>query len=76
MEANLKIEIEDFPVPVNVVRKSKPQARQEGFELSSKIVLLSELSSETLEELCRNFRNSVFETAGIKKPVIRGDIIE
>ena len=58
-----EIDLCPFIVP-NFVRQKPPQkSRQEGFTESPPIAL-SELSIQTLEELCSQFREGVMRKAG------------
>lgn len=63
MKADLHIEIELFTVPNFARRKQAGTGR--GDEMS---IPLSDLSPETLESLCDEFRREVFKKAGKSRP--------
>lgn len=58
----LNIELEPFSVPNYVLVKQKAKPRQEGYPETPKYHL-SELSPDTLDQLCNEFRDAVFEKA-------------
>lgn len=55
-----EIELEPFRTPNYVLTKAKVGRRQDGFENVPKFHI-SELSDETLNELCDQFRKEIFE---------------
>lgn len=57
-----EIELTPFNVPNFVFAKGKPVRRQDGFHPAPGIPL-RDLSPETLDKLCREFRDSVFAKA-------------
>ena len=59
----LEIELNPFVVPESVLVKSKPGLRQEGIKQSVRYSL-SELDEKTLDQLCVEFRASIFSKAG------------
>ena len=61
------VKLAPFPVPTAVRVQLAPGLRQDGMKPLPEI-LLSDLSVETLEELCREFRASVFDAAGKTRP--------
>lgn len=63
------IELNPFHVPNYVIQKVPPRPRQEGWHESPKYHL-SELSEETLNALCAEFREGVFEKARAGDPSI------
>lgn len=67
MKINVSMEIKDFTVPNFVVPITALGERQDGITFSDGIPL-SDLDSETLEQLCTNFRASVFKKAGKPLP--------
>lgn len=64
--ATYSVKLMPFPVPT-AVRVQLAGLRQDGMKPLPEI-LLSDLSVETLEELCREFRASVFDAAGKTRP--------
>ena len=58
-----EIELKPFNVPNFVIPVQKPKPRQEGFTEAPSIPL-SELSVETLEKMCAQFRIDVMTKAG------------
>ena len=65
------IELKPFTVPNFVIEVMRINNRQEGF-IEPKSIPLRELSSETLEAMCYEFRIAVFEKAG-KVPNNQGE---
>jgi hypothetical protein len=61
------IDIVPFTVPNFVRVKQAPRPRQEGVQFAPPIPL-SELSVETLDALCAEFRREVFAKAGRVMP--------
>ena len=60
---NHTIDLHPFQVP-NFVRQVMPaRPRQDGFT-EAPAIPLSDLSAETLEAMCAEFRRAVFEKAG------------
>jgi len=59
------IELQPFSVPNFVRHVVRLGKRQDGFK-ESPAIPLSELSAETLENMCTEFRTSVFLKAGIE----------
>jgi len=62
MKANIEVEIIPFKVPdsISIIRKSR--FSESGTEISDGFIL-SDLSNNTLSDLCDEFRASVFEKA-------------
>jgi hypothetical protein len=58
-----EIELQPFTVPNFVLAKAEPAPRQNGIMEVQKFHL-SELSEETLNALCDEFREQVFKKAG------------
>lgn len=65
--ADHKIALQPFMVPNYVLTVAAPRTRQEGFTETPKFAL-SELSAETLAELCETFTAEVFAKAGKSRP--------
>jgi hypothetical protein len=61
-----EIELQPFRTPNFVLPVQKPGSRQDGFHDAGSIPL-SELSVETLEKMCAQFRIDVMTKAG--KPI-------
>lgn len=61
--ADLSVKIVPFPVPTGVSIRQAPGRRQDGFRPLPQ-VNLTDLSPEVLDQLCEEFRASVFEAAG------------
>lgn len=66
----IKMEVLPFPVPDKVFVKQKPGTRQEGFKQNPGIPL-DELDAEALNDLCKQFREAVFEKAKLLDPYFR-----
>lgn len=66
--ATINLELVPFEVPteaVIVMPPGKPQLREDGFKTTAKpSIPLSDLSEETLSELCEEFTRAVFAAAG------------
>ena len=62
MSIETKVKLQPFRVPNYVIVDMPPRLRQEGMSEAPKYHL-SELDNETLEELCRQFREDVFTKA-------------
>ena len=70
MAIEIRIQLRPFTIPNFVIAEGRINPRQEGFkELPS--YPLSELSSDTLDEMCEEFRRGVFAKAGKELPVKR-----
>lgn len=63
MKPTLNVELVPFSVPNYVSVKMPPRPRQEGVNLDGPKFHLRELTDETLEMLCRQFREDVFAKA-------------
>ena len=61
------IEIHPFAVP-NFVRQIQPLGKREDGWKEAQAIPLSELSQETLEAMCLEFRRAVFAKAGKVPP--------
>jgi hypothetical protein len=61
--AKYALELVPFTVPTYVTVKREPGRREDGFRPPIELKL-SELDAETLDELCTEFRKSVFKAAG------------
>ena len=57
------IELQPFTVP-NFVRPVSPVRKREDGIIEMPAIPLSELSTETLENMCTEFRDGVFKKAG------------
>ena len=57
-----EIELQPFTVPNFVRPVPKIGKREEGF-IETPVIPLSDLSNDTLERLCEEFKKSVFEKA-------------
>jgi hypothetical protein len=70
----VEVEIRPFEVPGGVTVVGQPGQRQDGLGtaltsgFTNMVFPLSSLSSETLDALCRQFRNEVFKRAGKEQP--------
>ncbi len=71
----IEFELNPFKVPDSVTVKSKPRPRQEGFANPVHFSLI-ELSVETLDELCKEFRAAVFDGAKKMDPDQNGSNTE
>lgn len=69
MKATLQVELQPFQTPNFVHAVVKPGKREEGFK-EAPCYPLSDLSAETLDRLCSNFRDEVFHKAGKVQPAI------
>ena len=58
-----EIELQPFTVP-NYVRQVQPVGKRQDGWTETRLIPLSELSAETLEIMCDEFRGSVFKGAG------------
>ena len=67
MKIALNVEIRDFTVPNFVTQVLPAGKKEDGIQYSGGIPL-KELRSETLDQLCRNFRRSVFQKAEQQDP--------
>lgn len=65
--ADIKVKLKPFIVPNYALVEGVPRSRDEGWKEPEKYPL-SVLSAETLDEMCAEFRRSVFEKAGIPEP--------
>lgn len=61
------IELHPFTVP-NFARQVQPVGRREDGWKETPAIPLAELSAETLEAMCAEFRRAVFEKAGKMPP--------
>ena len=66
MSATVEVKLIPFRVPNFVLSEAPPKPRQEGFREAPKYAL-NELDAETLEQMCEEFTQSVFEKAGKKR---------
>lgn len=66
MKTQIEIDLKPFTVPNFVIAANDLKAREEGCENQS--FPLAYLSSETLDQMCREFRDAVFEKAGKRQP--------
>lgn len=67
MSIEIRIQLKPFTVPNFVIAEGRINPRQEGFKKLPSYPL-SELSSETLDEMCAEFRRGVFAKAGKPLP--------
>lgn len=67
MEVNITVKLRPFNVPNFVLTEPEPKPRQEGFSESPKYALC-DLDPSTLEKLCEEFTQAVFEKAGKQRP--------
>lgn len=67
MKITIDVELQPFEIPVYVNVVEPPKLKQAGFSKLRQIPL-NELSAETLEQLCREFRRGVFRVAGKDLP--------
>lgn len=63
MTVTKEVKLHPFAVPDYVFVETPPRPRQEGFAEGPKFHL-KELSEETLNSLCDNFRKEVFRKSG------------
>lgn len=68
MKTTIEIKLKSFAVPDFVLVEEKSKERQEGFSKGRKYAL-NELDVETLESLCREFKQEVFAKAGKQLPL-------
>lgn len=61
------IELQPFTVP-NFARQVQPAGRREDGWIETPAIPIAELSAETLEAMCSEFRRAVFEKAGKMPP--------
>jgi hypothetical protein len=67
MKATLQVELKPFQTPNFVIAVGKPGLKQDGMqELPS--YPLSDLDADTLDKMCRDFRDEVFRKAGKEQP--------
>jgi len=67
MKVTMQVELKPFVTPNFVLAVVKPGRREDGLkEVPS--YPLSDLDTETLDKLCRDFRDEVFRKAGKPKP--------
>jgi len=59
----VNIELEPFRVPNYVLVKQKAGLRQDGFQVDTPKYHVRDLDVETLERLCNEFRQAIFEKA-------------
>ncbi len=67
MKIQINVEIDPFSVPSYVVAKGAPGKREDGFKTAPAIPL-ADLSPETLDQLCNDFRREVFNKAMRQDP--------
>lgn len=65
----LEVELQPFTVPNYVLVVSKPGLRQDGMTDTPKYHL-SDIDPVTLDKMCRQFRDGVFEKAGKYPPIV------
>jgi len=63
MKINIKVDIKPLKVPTQV------HISKEGNENFSQIFFIRDLNTETIEQLCEEFTNSVFEESGKRRPL-------
>jgi len=71
MKTTIEVELQPFTVPNFVLTVAKAGLKQEGFQEAPKYSL-SELSVDTLDKMCIDFRNEVFKKAGKIQPPVQG----
>lgn len=65
----LQVELQPFQTPNFVRVAGKPGLKQEGVQdMQGQCFPLSDLDPETLDRLCRDFRDEVFRKAGKERP--------
>jgi hypothetical protein len=64
----IETKLQPFLVPEYVTHEAPPKARQDGFSLAPRIPL-GELSDETLDALCAQFRTTIFAKATEQRKV-------
>jgi hypothetical protein len=67
MKASIEVELQPFTVPNYVLTVQPTRLKQEGIVETPKLAL-SDLDSMTLERLCNEFRDAVFNKAGKSRP--------
>jgi hypothetical protein len=67
MKINVKVEIQTFDIPEEVIIKAPPMSREEGFT-APKTINIRELDVETLSALCDIFKREVFKKARKRMP--------
>lgn len=67
MSVKIETELKPFPVPDFVYEQVDPRPKQEGFKELPKHAL-KDLSVETLDKLCDEFRQEVFRKANKQDP--------
>lgn len=67
MKTTIEIELQPFTVPNFVLTVQAPRPKQDGIQETPKYAL-SDLDPNTLERLCNQFRDAVFEKAGKTQP--------
>ena len=67
MKVRIEIDLKPFTVPNFVVAVKTPGEKQDGFN-EGRSFALADLDSETLLELCNDFRDEVFKKAGRELP--------
>ena len=65
--SELKLKLKPFTVPNFVIGEGQVASRQEGWAQNPPYPL-SYLDSETLLELCNEFKRAVFKKAGLPEP--------
>jgi hypothetical protein len=69
MKATIEVELQPFTVPDHVLAVAKEGLKQDGMKATPKYIL-SDLSSETLDQMCKDFRNEIFRKAGKDQAII------
>lgn len=67
MKVTLEVELQDFQTPNFVRAVAKAGKREDGMQEPVSYPL-SDLDSLTLDRLCNNFRNEIFQKAGKGQP--------
>ena len=67
VKATLQVELQSFQTPNFVRAVSKPGLKQDGMQ-EIPAYPLSDLDADTLDRLCREFRDEVFRKAGKQQP--------
>lgn len=67
MKVTVEVKLKSFTVPNYVLVDEPPRPREEGF-LEGRKYALSELDALTLEKLCDEFTQAVFNKAGKQRP--------
>lgn len=70
MKVNVTMEIVPFNVPDTVRIVGPSKKKQDGFTADTYTLSIRDLEPNDLDELCRQFRNAVFEKAGKQQPPV------